>query len=68
MSKSTHHNHGHEAEPNAGRDMPGRHTKAAEDLASHDQDAGHSPNMFRDKFWLSLTEQPCRKRSAVDSR
>lgn len=54
MSKNTHHNHGHEPEPHAGRDMRSGHAKAEEDHAGHDEHAGHSPRLFRDKFWLSL--------------
>lgn len=56
MSKTTRHHHGHEAEPHAGGETPahGGHGNAAEDHAGHDQHAGHSPKMFRDKFWLSL--------------
>lgn len=46
MSKDNHHHHHeHHAAPRAG---------GATDRAGHDQHAGHSPKMFRDKFWLSL--------------
>jgi Cu2+-exporting ATPase len=47
MNKDNHHHHHHEhhAAPRAGG-APGR--------AGHDQHAGHSQKMFRDKFWLSL--------------
>lgn len=45
MSKDNHHHHEHHAAPRAGD---------ATDRAGHDQHAGHSPKMFRDKFWLSL--------------
>jgi Cu2+-exporting ATPase len=54
VSKTTHHDHGHGAEPSAGRKARGGHAKATEDPAGHDQHAGHSPKMFRDKFWHSL--------------
>lgn len=56
MSKTTRHHHGHEAEPHAGGEAQahGGHGNAPEDHAGHDQHAGHSPKMFRDKFWLSL--------------
>lgn len=56
MSKTTRHHHGHEAEPHAGGEAQahGGHGNAAEDHAGHDEHAGHSPKMFRDKFWLSL--------------
>jgi P-type Cu2+ transporter len=30
------------------------HRHGKQDHAGHDQHAGHSPEMFRDKFWLSL--------------
>jgi len=40
-----HHHHEHQSAPRAG---------SANDHAGHDQHAGHSPEMFRDKFWLSL--------------
>ncbi|WP_211341349.1 copper-translocating P-type ATPase [Desulfoglaeba alkanexedens] len=46
MSKDNYHyHHEHHAAPRAG---------GATDRAGHDQHAGHSPKMFRDKFWLSL--------------
>ena len=48
MSSTTDHHHGH------GTDPHGEHGKAAPDHAGHDQHEGHSPKMFRDKFWLSL--------------
>ena len=54
MSHDSHHDHRHQAAANAGGERPGEHRKAAEDHAGHDQHAGHSPEMFRDKFWLSL--------------
>jgi Cu2+-exporting ATPase len=38
MSDAPHHHNGHESEEHAG----------------HDEHEGHSPEMFRDKFWLSL--------------
>jgi P-type Cu2+ transporter len=54
MSHDSHHDHRHQAAAHAGGERPGEHRKAAEDHAGHDQHAGHSPEMFRDKFWLSL--------------
>jgi P-type Cu2+ transporter len=54
VSKATHHDHGPDAAPRAGGEVRGGHRNAAEDHAGHDQHAGHSPEMFRDKFWLSL--------------
>ena len=54
MSQDSHHNHQHKAASRDGGEVrPGRR-KAADDHAGHDQHAGHSPEMFRDKFWLSL--------------
>ncbi len=48
MSITTDHHHGHGADPH------GEHGKTAPDHAGRDQHEGHSPKMFRDKFWLSL--------------
>jgi P-type Cu2+ transporter len=45
MSKNNHHHHEHHPAPRAGGEA---------ERAGHDQHAGHSPKMFRDKFWLSL--------------
>ena len=49
MSKTTQHAHGHGSEQRASHLASGGHG-----IGSHDQHAGHSPKMFRDKFWLSL--------------
>ncbi len=54
MNQSTHHDHGHGAEPRAGHETRRGHEQAIEEHAGHDQHAGHSPKMFRDKFRLSL--------------
>jgi P-type Cu2+ transporter len=54
VSQNSHSDHRHQAEPRAGGEGRGGRRKAAEDHAGHDQHAGHSPEMFRDKFWLSL--------------
>lgn len=54
MSQDNHHHHRHQAAPRAGGEGRGGRPKAAEGHAGHDQHAGHSPKMFRDKFWLSL--------------
>lgn len=60
MSRNSHHDHRHHAAPHAGGEVHGERWKAAEDHTSHDQHAvhdqhtGHSPEMFRNKFWLSL--------------
>jgi P-type Cu2+ transporter len=61
MSKNPEHA-GHEPDPHAGHGMdphtghktPGGPAKAPMDHQGHDQHAGHSPEMFRDKFWVSL--------------
>jgi len=49
VSKTTQHAHGHGSEQRASHLASGGHG-----IGSHDQHAGHSPKMFRDKFWLSL--------------
>lgn len=54
MSKTTHHAHGPGSEPRANHQASGGHRIGGHVHASHDQHAGHSPKMFRDKFWLSL--------------
>ncbi len=53
MTQSTPNDHHHDpAAPTA----PGspEHGKSGPDHKGHDQHAGHRPEMFRDKFWLSL--------------
>ena len=47
MEHMAHHDHGQMSDPHAGHRMP-------QDLRSHDRHAGHSVEMFRDKFWLSF--------------
>ena len=47
MSNVTHHDHGHTSNPHGGHPM-------SQDHGRHDRHAGHSVEMFRDKFWLSL--------------
>ena len=42
-----HHQHDHHAEPAQGHDAHGAH-------GCHDKHAGHSPEMFRQRFWLTL--------------
>ena len=54
MSKTTPHHHGHKTDQHAGPGTRGGHAKASEGHRGHDQHEGHSPKMFRDKFWLSL--------------
>ncbi len=49
MTQYSRHSGRHSASPPAGG-----HGKAGQEHAGHDQHAGHSPEMFRDKFWLSL--------------
>ncbi len=56
MNKTTHHAHDHGTAPHTGHEAPhgdgNGHTAASH--AGHDRHAGHTPEMFRDKFWLSL--------------
>src|SRR6478609_9267632 len=47
MNLMTQHDHQQMTEPREGKSMSGMH-------AGHDQHAGHSVAMFRDKFWLSF--------------
>ncbi len=47
MNHMTQHDHQQMTEPHEGKSMSGMH-------AGHDQHAGHSVAMFRDKFWLSF--------------
>lgn len=54
MNKATPHQHGHDTDAHAGRGSHEEHGKASAEHRSHDQHEGHSPTMFRDKFWLSL--------------
>lgn len=54
MSQNSNHDHRHQAALHAGGEVRGGRRKAAEDHAGYDQHAGHSSEMFRDKFWLSL--------------
>ena len=54
MSQDPPHHHDHSTEP---RDRPGSlrgHSSMTEGHAAHDKHEGHSPAMFRDRFWLSL--------------
>ena len=53
MSKHEQHPHEHAVDPH----NDGAHSGHAKDTGSHgahDKHEGHSPKMFRDKFWLSL--------------
>jgi P-type Cu2+ transporter len=45
---------GHGTDPHAGHKTPGGPVKAPADHRGHDRHEGHSPEMFRNKFWLSL--------------
>ncbi len=53
MSHATSHEHHHGSSSPAAPGTP-EHGKPATDHKGHDQHAGHRPEMFRDKFWLSL--------------
>ncbi|HSM18270.1 MAG TPA: copper-translocating P-type ATPase [Gemmatimonadales bacterium] len=55
MNNATpHDHHGRDTDQHADRDTAAEHRKPSKEHGSHDQHAGHSPKMFRDKFWLSL--------------
>ena len=54
MNQANPHHHGHETDAHAGHGSRAEHGKAPTEHRSHDQHKGHSPKMFRDKFWLSL--------------
>jgi Cu2+-exporting ATPase len=54
MNKPTPRHHGHETDAHADHGSRQEHGKVSTDHARHDQHTGHSPEMFRDKFWLSL--------------
>jgi len=54
MNKVTSHHHGHVTEPGADHGLHGEAGKGSENHKGNDQHAGHSPQMFRDKFWLSF--------------
>lgn len=54
MDHNSHHDHHHQAPAHAGGEGRVEHRKGAEAHAGHDKHAGHSPEMFRDKFWISL--------------
>jgi len=55
MNHNGHHeHHHHHAAPHKGGERHDEHLKKTEDHAGHDQHAGHSPEMFRDKLWISL--------------
>ncbi len=51
MDMAASHHHGHGVEPPPGHQGAGKSSGAHQ---GHDRHAGHSPGMFRDKFWLSL--------------
>ncbi len=50
MVRNASNHHDHEAEPHPGNEARAKHG----DHGGHDKHEGHSPTMFRDKFWLSL--------------
>lgn len=54
MSVPPAHHHDHHPEPRAGHEAHPEPGRGHEDHQRHDQHAGHSPGMFRDKFWLSF--------------
>ena len=48
------HHHDHGTAPRAEREARGGHKNTSEAHLSHDKHEGHTPGMFRDRFWLSL--------------
>ncbi len=54
MSQDGHHEHRHHAGPRDDGKEHDPRRKALEGHEGHDQHEGHNPEMFRDKFWLSL--------------
>jgi Cu2+-exporting ATPase len=54
MNEHTPDHHGHEDDQHADHGAHASHGKASEDHSGHDRHEGHSPQMFRDRFWLSL--------------
>lgn len=54
MNKVESHHHGHGTESRADHGLHWESGEISGDHKGHDQHAGHSPKMFRDKFWLSL--------------
>ena len=54
MSQPAAHQHGHASDPHADHGTHGEPDHGSEQHKGHDQHAGHSPKMFRDKFWLSF--------------
>ncbi|MEW2376619.1 heavy metal translocating P-type ATPase [Micromonospora sp. NPDC047812] len=55
MPHETHHHDGHPPRATGASDAhAGRHAHGAGGHAGHDKHAGHDPEMFRRKFWLSL--------------
>ncbi|MFV2115909.1 heavy metal translocating P-type ATPase [Micromonospora sp. LOL_025] len=55
MPHETHHHDGHPPRATGASDThTGQHAHGAGGHAGHDKHAGHDPEMFRRKFWLSL--------------
>lgn len=54
MSENTTDHYHHEGAHQAHQGPHGGSGKASEDHRGHDRHEGHSPEMFRNKFWLSL--------------
>ncbi|MGC4761894.1 heavy metal translocating P-type ATPase [Micromonospora sp. DT46] len=55
MPHETHHHDGHPPRATGASDThAGQHAHGAGGHAGHDKHAGHDPEMFRRKFWLSL--------------
>lgn len=57
MNEHMPNHHGHEGDQHADRGAPTSHAKASANHgapAGHDRHEGHTPQMFRDRFWPSL--------------
>ena len=54
MSETADHDHGQQAEPHAAGGVRGGRAGASGGHGGHDPHAGHSPQAFRDRFWLSF--------------
>lgn len=54
MNETSPGHHGHGTDMHADHRAHRGHEKVSEEHRGHDQHEGHSPMMFRDKFWLSF--------------
>lgn len=54
VSNHASNHHGYEGDQHADHEMQTSHRRAPKNHRGHDQHEGHTPQMFRDRFWLSL--------------